>query len=67
VNGYPGLIISLQEEHLAKEEALGVVTYLQKDLGMRVCMITGDNKSTAYRVAEYLGIDHQYVVAEAYP
>lgn len=30
-------------------------------------MITGDNQSTADKVAEYLSIPREYVVAEAYP
>lgn len=50
------LLISLEEEHLAKEEAKAVINYLQKDLGLKVAMITGDNHHTAQRVADHLGI-----------
>jgi len=67
IDGCLGLILTLQEEHLAKPEALGVVNYLQHTLNMRVCMITGDNAHTARKVAEYLGIEQKNVRAEAYP
>jgi cation transport ATPase len=38
-----------------------VVTYLQKILGMNVCMITGDNKHSALKVAKYLNIPEENV------
>ena len=38
----PQMVVCLEEQHLAKEESVYVVEIL-KMLGMRVCMITGDN------------------------
>lgn len=43
VAGIPRLLISLEEDHLAKKEALGVVTYLREVMKLKVAMITGDN------------------------
>jgi cation transport ATPase len=34
---------------------------------LRVCMITGDNKKSAYNVAEHLGIPFENVFYSAYP
>ena len=59
--------MSLEEAHLAKPESKKVVSYLQNVLGMRVCMITGDNKHSALKVAKHLGIDFKDVTYEAYP
>ena len=67
INGQLGLIVTLQEEHLAKKEAYAVVNYLQSKMGLKVAMITGDNKPTADKVAKYLGIDPKFVVSQAYP
>jgi cation transport ATPase len=36
-------------------------------MGMKVRMITGDNKHSAMRVARYLGIDTADVLYRAYP
>jgi cation transport ATPase len=36
-------------------------------MGMRVAMITGDNKHAALKVAKHLGIDINDVVYKAYP
>lgn len=47
VDKIPCSVISLEETHLSKPEALFVVNYLQKTAGMKVCMITGDNKHSA--------------------
>jgi P-type E1-E2 ATPase len=47
----------MQERHLAKPEAKEVISYLRDRLGMKIGMITGDNKHTALRVAKHLGID----------
>lgn len=63
----PQLIISLEEEHLSKPEAKQVVSYFHKVLKMQVCMITGDNKHSAFKVASHLGIDHKFVTYSAYP
>mgnify|MGYP001626837109 CR=1 FL=1 len=43
IDNVPRLLISLEEEHLVKPEALGVVTYFRDVLNLRVAMITGDN------------------------
>ena len=61
------LLISLEEEHLAKKEAKAVLDYLTKDLKLKVAMITGDNNFTAMKVANHLGIPDQYVTSRAYP
>lgn len=34
---------------------------------MEVCIITGDNQHSAYKVADHLGIDRENVFANAYP
>jgi P-type E1-E2 ATPase len=44
-----------------------VVKYLQKEMGMKVYMITGDNKHSALRVAKHVGIHPDNVTYEAYP
>lgn len=67
IDQVPQLIISLSETHLAKEESQAVVQYLQNDLNLKVWMITGDNKHSAFKVARYLGIDLDRVVYRAYP
>lgn len=67
VDDIPQLILSLEETHLAKDSALYVVNYFQTILGMRVCMITGDNKHSALRVAKYLNIQESNVTYSAYP
>jgi cation transport ATPase len=51
IDQIPRLLISLEESHLTKPEALAVVTYLRDVLNMKVAMITGDNKHTAQKVA----------------
>jgi len=43
VNDIPRLLISLEEDHLVKPEALGVVSYLRDVMHLKVAMITGDN------------------------
>lgn len=67
IDGVPQMILSLEEEHLSKPDAQEVVHYLQKVMGMRVCMITGDNKHSALKVAEHLKIDPKDVTYSAYP
>lgn len=44
-----------------------VVNYLRDDMNMRVCMITGDNKYSALKVAKHLGIPTDNVTYQAYP
>jgi P-type E1-E2 ATPase len=61
------LIISLEESHIAKAESREVINYLKNNLNLRVAMITGDNKHTAYKVARYLGISYNDVTFKAYP
>lgn len=34
---------------------------------MKVAMITGDNKHSAFKVADYCGIQREYVTYKAYP
>lgn len=67
IQGHLALILTLQDQHLAKPEAQQVVDYIQTTLKMKVAMITGDNLPTAHKVARFLGIEPEFVVAEAYP
>ena len=59
--------MSLEETHIAKKESKAVINYLKHKLNLRVCMITGDNKHSAYKVAKYLGIEKKDVTYKAYP
>ena len=67
VDGAPRLLISLEEAHTAKKEALGVVNYIRDVLNLRVAMITGDNEHAAMKVARYLDIPSKDVHYRAYP
>ena len=67
VNQSPSMIITMQERHLAKSESKAVIKHLREGLGLKVRMITGDNKHTAYRVAKYVGISTEDVRYNAYP
>lgn len=67
VDGKPRLLISLEEQHLTKEDALPVVSYLRNVMHMKVAMITGDNKHSALKVASHLGIPEECVTYRAYP
>jgi len=61
------LLISMEEEHLAKPESQAIVKYLREELHLKVAMITGDNEHTALKVANHVGIDPKLVTARAYP
>ena len=67
VDSVPRLLISLEEAHLAKPEALAVVTYMRDGMKLKVAMITGDNKHSAMRVAQFLDIPKENVTYRAYP
>lgn len=67
VNGVPRLLISLEEQHLAKKEALPVISYMRNVMGLKIAMITGDNKHSALKVARYLDIPIENVTYRAYP
>ena len=67
VGQVPQLIITMEEQHIAKEESREVVAYLRDQMGLKIAMITGDNQHSAYKVARYLGIDIKDVVYKAYP
>ena len=67
IKGVPSLIISLEEAHLSKPESKYVIQYLQSKMNMRVCMITGDNKHSALKVAKHLNIHTENVTYSAYP
>ena len=43
VNNIPRLLISLEEAHVAKPEAVAVVNYMRDVMKLKVAMITGDN------------------------
>lgn len=67
IDNMPRLLVSLEEEHLTKPEALAVVTYMRDVMKLKVAMITGDNRHAAYKVAQYLDIPRENVTARAYP
>lgn len=67
VNNIPRVLISLEERHLTKEEAKPVLNYMRNVMGLKIAMITGDNKHTALRVAKYLDIPEANVTYRAYP
>lgn len=67
IDKLPQYILALEEEHIAKQEAKQVVDYLKNQLNFRICMITGDNKHSAYKVGRYLGISEENITARAYP
>lgn len=67
VNKKPRLLISLEEQHLTKPDALPVVKYLRHVMRFKVAMITGDNKHSALKVANHLGIPESLVTYRAYP
>lgn len=67
IDKIPQLVVALEETHLAKPVANFVVNYLRDSMKMRVCMITGDNKFSALKVAKYLGINPADVTYQAYP
>lgn len=67
ISGSPRLLISLEEAHTAKQEALPVVNYIKNVLKMKVAMITGDNEHAAMKVARYLDIPSTNVTFRAYP
>lgn len=67
VNNIPRILISLEEKHIAKDEAKVVLNYMRKEMGLKVMMITGDNKHTALKVADYLNIPLENVAYRAYP
>ena len=63
----PRLVISLEEEHTSKDEAKAVVAYIKDELKLNVAMITGDNRHSAMKVAEHVGIPADNVKYKAYP
>ena len=67
INNFPRFLISLEEKHIAKDEAKAVLNYMRRNLGLKVAMITGDNKHTALKVAKYLDIPAENVTYRAYP
>ena len=67
VDKTPRLLISLEEAHLAKKEAIGVVSYLRDVMKLKVAMITGDNEHAAMKVARHLNIPTSHVTFRAYP
>ena len=49
-----------------RDETSKVVTKL-KEIGYKIIMLTGDNKKTAFAIAEKIGIEKENVVAEVLP
>ncbi|ORC91649.1 putative copper-transporting ATPase-like protein [Trypanosoma theileri] len=64
VNGIARLVVALSDE--PKDEALGVVRYLQNQ-HFRVLLVTGDNKNAAAHVASAVGIHPGNVFSEVLP
>ena len=62
IGGQPAGLISISDT--PREEAAGAVAEL-KQMGLKVGMITGDNRQTARSTARMIGID--YVLAEVLP
>lgn len=50
-----------------RTEARAVVQYLKQKAKVDIWMITGDNKLTAWAVADEIGIPHEHVIAEVLP
>jgi Cu+-exporting ATPase len=59
-------ILAVSESELAKPEAPWVIDTLQKK-GYSVWIITGDNRSSAVKIANYLKIPEDQVIANCYP
>ena len=60
------MLIGLEETHICKPESEQVVTTLRAQ-GLKLAMLTGDNKATARRLAEHLQFDNELVFAEVNP
>ncbi|CAK0896893.1 unnamed protein product [Prorocentrum cordatum] len=63
IDGVPAGAVALRDP--VREEAPGVIDYVQRKLGATVWMCTGDNAATAHVIAREVGIEH--VIAEAMP
>ena len=64
IDGIPFAAIGLQD--VARKNALVATTILSR-MGIRVRMLTGDNKKTARVIAEDIGIKPENVIAEVLP
>ena len=67
IDQVPRLVFSLEEEYPTRKEAMQVVKYLKQHMGIRVAMLTGDNMSSAQKVATFLDIPHDLVFFKASP
>lgn len=67
INQTPRLVLSLEENYPAKNEARKVIRYLSQVLGIKIAMLTGDNMSSAHKVANFLKIPHEYIFSKASP
>jgi Cu+-exporting ATPase len=63
IDGMPAGAVALRDP--IREESPWVIDYVQRKLGAKVYMCTGDNASTAQAIAREVGIEH--VIAEAMP
>ena len=59
-------IVAVSESELAKPEAPSVISALQEQ-GYSVWIITGDNRPSAIKIANYLKIPDDQVIANCYP
>ena len=66
INNEIVMIIALQEKHIWRPEAKNVCNYLRRK-GFEIHMITGDQKHSAIKIANFLEIPHKNVVYRAYP
>jgi Cu+-exporting ATPase len=65
INGRSEAVIGLSDT--AREEAAVVIATLQKDLGVKPFMLTGDNARTAQAIASEIGIPPENVISDVLP
>ena len=60
------MLVALEEAHICKPESERVVSTLRAR-GLKLAMLTGDNKATAQKLARHLQLDDALVFAEVNP
>lgn len=61
------MVLILEENYPAKKEARKVIRYLEQEMGIKIAMLTGDNMSSAQKVATFLNIPKELTFAKASP